>query len=80
MPRIRVTDLTPREEQLAALLTRPRTAEEIARLMRLKNADLARMWVSKFKRKRSILVRFRYGATEYVLDQGAEGHPLDTPG
>ena len=45
--------------------------------MRLKNADVARIWLSKLKQKRSVLVRFCYGATKYVLE---EAQPIDKTG
>ncbi len=65
--RERVTPLTPREEQLVALLReRPHTAQELAQVFGT-SVPTIRMSISRLAKKIPVVALFRYGQTRYAL-------------
>ncbi len=67
--RERVTPLTPRDEQLVALLRkRPHTAQELAQVFGTRVPTI-RMSVSRLAKKVPVVALFRYGQTRYALDE-----------
>ena len=67
--RERVTPLTPREEQLVALLReRPRTAQELAQAFGT-TVHAIHTSVYRLSKKVRLVSLFRYGQTRYALEE-----------